>query len=356
MLKSTLRSRWTIDCLGLCFCTGLLIAASPAQACTRAVYLGPGEMVVDGRTMDWMEDPGTDLFAFPRGMRRDGATGANTLKWTSKYGSVIANFYGIATVDGLNEKGLAANVLYLGSSDYGTPDGRPTISIAAWGQYVLDNFATVNEAVAALEKEPFTIVAPVLPNGSPAVGHLAISDPSGDSAIFEYIEGKLVIHHGRHFQVMTNEPTFDKQLALTEYWQQIGGMTMLPGTIRPADRFVRASFNIGAVKQSADPREAVAACLSVMRNASVPWGLSSLNEPNVASTVWVTIADQKNLVYYYQHALSAGGLWVDLTGIDFAEGSGVRKLALAKQYDVEGDATGKFEAAEAFKFLGGGGR
>ena len=340
---------------GLCAAAAVASLLSPSlvDACTRAVYLGPGDMVVDGRSMDWMEDPGSDLYLFPRGMNRDGATGANTVKWTSKYGSVIASFYGIASVDGLNEKGLAANVLYLSSSKYGEPDGRPTLSIAAWGQYVLDNFATVNEAVAALEKEPFTIIAPVLPNGSPAVGHLAISDPSGDSAIFEYIDGKLVIHHGREYQVMTNEPTFDKQLALTDYWNEIGGMTMLPGTIRPADRFVRASFYVGAVKQSADPREAVAACLSVMRNASVPWGLSSPNEPNVASTVWLTVADQKNLVYYYQHALSAGALWVDLNELNFTEGAGVKKLPLAKQYDIEGDATSKFEAAEPFKFLGG---
>lgn len=117
-----------------------------------------------------------------------------------------------------------------------------------------------------------------------------------------------MIHHGWQYQVMTNEPTFDKQLALTDYWNEIGGMKMLPATIRPADRFVRASFYVAAVKQSADPREAVAALLSLMRNASVPWGLSSPNEPNVASTVWLSVADQKNTVYYYQHALSAGAV------------------------------------------------
>ena len=63
----------------------------------------------------------------------------------------------------MNEKGLVANTLYLVESDYGTPDGtRPTLSIAAWAQYALDNYATVNDAVSALRKEPFTVVAPVL--------------------------------------------------------------------------------------------------------------------------------------------------------------------------------------------------
>ncbi len=45
----------------------------------------------------------------------------------------------------------------------------------------------------ALRKEPFAIIAPTLPNGRPAQGHLSLSDPSGDSAIFEYVGGKLVI-------------------------------------------------------------------------------------------------------------------------------------------------------------------
>lgn len=339
----------------ICFLASVAAAlafADLTNGCTRAVYLGPEGMVVDGRTMDWVEDPGTNLYVFPRGITRNGATGANTVKWTSKYGSVISNFYDAATVDGVNENGLAANALYLTSSDYGQANGRPTISTTAWTQYALDNFATVAEAVAEMQKESFALAAPILPNGKPAVGHLAISDPSGDSAIFEYVAGKLVIHHGRQYQVMTNDPTYDKQLALTQYWQEIGGLVMLPGTIRPADRFVRASFYIGAVKQSADPRTAVAATFSVMHDASVPLGLSVPNKPNVANTVWLTVTDQKNRIYYFQHALSPGLLWVDLAELDFAEGAAVKMLPTATDHDITGDATGKFQEAKPFVFLG----
>ena len=57
--------------------------------------------------------------------------------------------------------------------------------ISMWAQDVLDNFATVAEAVKLLETEPFRIVAPTLPNGSPANGHLAVTDASGDSAIID---------------------------------------------------------------------------------------------------------------------------------------------------------------------------
>lgn len=338
-----------ITCAGV---LTILAFAAVVLPCTRTVYLGPDGMIVTGRTLDWAEDMNSNMWVFPRAMPRDGGVDAGSIKWTSKYGSVVTSGYDVGTADGMNEKGLVANLLYLAESDYPKPDGKkPTLSIGAWAQYVLDNYATVADAVTALRAEPFVLVAPKLPNGAKSSLHLAISDPSGDSAIFEYIGGKLTIHHDRAYQVMTNSPAFDDQLALNKYWQNIGGMTMLPGTNRAADRFVRASFYINAVTKSADPRRAVAASFSVMRNASVPLGVSVEGQPNIATTYWLTVADQKNRVYFFQHTLSPGALWIRLDKLDFSEKSGTRKLTLAGHYDIVGDATDKFEKAEPFKFL-----
>jgi penicillin V acylase-like amidase (Ntn superfamily) len=127
---------------------GLAFASVTSDACTRCIYLGPNNTVIVARSMDWAEDPGTNIYCFPRGMVRDGAAGKKSITWTSKYGSMACSFYEAASVDGMNEKGLVANVLYLVESDYGKPDGKkPTLSIAAWAQYVLDNYASVAEAV-----------------------------------------------------------------------------------------------------------------------------------------------------------------------------------------------------------------
>jgi len=61
-----------------------------------------------------------------------------------EYGSVIASFYNVATVEGMNSAGLVANTLYLVETDYGMQDrGKPLMSVGAWTQYALDNFATV---------------------------------------------------------------------------------------------------------------------------------------------------------------------------------------------------------------------
>ncbi|WP_422931795.1 linear amide C-N hydrolase [Singulisphaera sp. PoT] len=329
-------------------------AMREADACTRCVYLGPEGEVIVARSMDWMEDTRSNLYAFPRGMKRDGAAGSKSIAWTSKYGSVAGTIYDVASVDGMNEKGLVANVLYLAESDYGTPDGsRPLLCISQWCQYALDRFATVAEAVEELRKEPFAIVAPTLPNGSPAQGHLALTDPTGDTAVFEYVGGKLKIHHGRQYQVMTNSPTFDKQLAINEYWDEVGGDVMLPGTYRAADRFVRASYFIKSIPQIKGNTRAVATLFSIIRGVSVPLGITTPGKPNIASTIWRSVIDAKNRVIYFDSAMSPTVCWVTLSSLDFSEGAPVKKLALSKGETYSGDASSSFRPSEPFEPLSG---
>jgi choloylglycine hydrolase len=329
-----------------------VVAVAPASACTRCLRAFADGTVIVGRSMDWVEDPGSDIWVFPRGMKRHGNAGPDSIEWTSRFGSVGVSFYGVATADGMNEKGLTANLLYLAESDYGpSVAGRPNMSVGGWAQYVLDNYATVAEAVAALGKQPFTIVAPVLPNGEPGVGHLSISDPTGDSAIFEYVGGRLTVHHGRQYTVMTNSPPFDEQLALNAYWRKIGGDVMLPGTIRASDRFVRASFYIDAVPADLAGTRAIAAVFSVIRNASAPLGITTPGEPNVASTIWRTVHDQKHGTLYFDSATSPTVCWVSLEKLDFSAGAPVKMLPLKGGETYSGDASGALRPTEPFAFL-----
>lgn len=332
----------------------IVILTPKAIACTRAVYLGPEDTIITARSMDWFRDLETNLWAFPRGLERDGAAGPNSLQWTSKYGSVVASAYDAASTDGINEKGLVANLLYLTESEYVKPspeDPRKTLSTAAWVQYVLDNYATVAEVVDDWRQDYFYVVTDVTPDGKPGQLHLSISDATGDSAIFEYIQGKLTIHHGRQFQVMTNSPPFDQQIALNDYWEQIGGTTMLPGTNRAADRFVRASFYINAIPQTAEIERAIAGSFSVIRNVSVPLGISTPEQPNISSTLWRTVSDHKNKRYFFESTLSPNVFWVNLADLDFTEQSTTKKLTLTNDVFLAGNTSGKFKPAEPFKFL-----
>ncbi|AHE99559.1 linear amide C-N hydrolase [Thioalkalivibrio paradoxus] len=335
-------------------CACMLSIAPPVDACSRAVYQGPDGLTITARSMDWKDEIPANLWLFPRGMERNGAVGPNSVSWVSRYGSVVASAFDIASADGMNEKGLVANLLWLTESRYPEFDGdRQGLSIAAWVQYVLDNFATVEEAVDELRDEPFVVVSTDIP-GTDRFGtlHLSISDAKGDNAIFEYVDGVLTIHHGMSYTVMTNSPVFEQQLALNEYWKQIGGTTMLPGTSRPADRFVRASFYMDAIPRTSDPQIAVASVFSVIRSVSVPFGISTEGEPHISSTRWRSVSDQKHLVYYFETALTPNTFWVDLNRVDFASDSGVRQLPLAGNEVYSGEVSDAFMNAEPFAFAG----
>ena len=120
---------------------------------------------------------------------------------------------------------------------------------------------------------------------------------------------------------MTNSPTFDQQLALNAYWKEIGGLTMLPGTNRAADRFARAAFYVSNLPQTADSKRAVAQIFSVIRGVSVPLGFTVPDKPNIASTIWRTVYDHKNRVMYFDSATSPTVFWLPLDSLSFDAGA-----------------------------------
>lgn len=331
-----------------------LVLIPEANACTRIVYTGDNGMVVTGRTMDWKTEMHSNMWIFPRGMERSGETGANSLKWTSKYGSVVTSAFEIASTDGMNEKGLVANLLWLNESVYPVWDkSKPGLTIAAWVQYMLDNFASVNEAISSLNKNSFQLVSDKMPDGVRlATLHLSISDATGDSAILEYIDGKLNIYHSKDYKVMTNSPTYDKQLALNDYWKSIGGLTFLPGTNRAADRFARASFYVNALPKIGDEKLAVASVFSVIRNVSVPYGISTPDSPEISTTQWRTVSDSKNLTYFFESSLTPDIFWVNLRDVNLSKGAPVLKLSLANGETYSGNTVNNFKVSQPFKFLG----
>lgn len=339
------------------FIITMLTLPCKVKSCTRVVYKGPNKTVITARSMDFTLEIPANLWLFPRGMERNGSTGNNTVKWISKYGSISTSSWDIATSDGMNEKGLVANMLWLVSSQYPefskNSGGKKGLAISLWAQYALDNFATVAEAVTQLKKEDFVVVTDFIPGTDKyTTVHLSLSDANGDNAIFEYIGGKLVIRHDPSYTVMTNDPVFEEQLAINEYWKGIPGNIFLPGTNRAADRFVRASYYINAIPQTDNTRIAVAGAFSVIRQCSVPYGISTEGFPNLSTTRWRTVADQKNLVYYFEDALSPNAVWVDFKKMNFSETGKVKKLALDNKQIYAGETSGKFVNSKPFIFQG----
>jgi penicillin V acylase-like amidase (Ntn superfamily) len=337
--------------------TAMLIGAQLANACSRVLWNDNGVAVVVGRNMDWLEDMRSNLWAFPRGITRNGLAGDNPLAWTSKYGSVAASVYEMGVGDGINEKGLVANLIWLTEADYGQRDPKvPGLSLTLWVQYVLDNFATVAEAVAASEQGHYQIVPLKIPGlNEIATVHLALADASGDSAIIEIVDGgKMRIHHGRAYTVMTNSPPFPEQLANLQKYEGFGGTARLPGTTEAADRFVRAAYYVQNLLKPQDIRQTVASILSVMRNVAQPFTRPSPTHPEVSHTIWRTVADATDQVYFFESTLSPNIVWVRLNGLDLSAGAPVRKLDLVRSGDLVGDVTASFKPSAPLVFMKGG--
>lgn len=99
-------------------------------------------------------------------------------------------------------------------------------------------------------------------------------------------------------------------------------------------------------------RTAVASVFSVIRNTSVPLGITTPDQPNISSTIWRTVSDQKNKVYYYESTIHPNIFWVDLKDVDFSEKAPVKMLDLVSGKTYAGNTADQFVTTKPFKFLG----
>lgn len=291
--------------------------------------------------MDWAVSDEPELWFVPRGTARSGGDDPGALEWVSKYSSFAVSMWGIGTVDGLNERGLAAHALYLDQEDVGfpDPDDRPSVANTLWVQYLLDNFATVAQAVAAIN---VVRIYSRLIRGEDLGVHVAIEDASGDSAVIEPIGGKLVVHHGRQYTVMANSPTLDHQLENLRRYKVFGGELPPPGDITSSDRFVRAAYFLHYLPEPTSSEEAVARVFQLIANVSVPFG-APYEGGGVYPTWWHSGADLTNAVYYFGATDNPSVFWLNLDA--HKDGTEVRRLD-PRDPALVGDASEHLVAAE----------
>lgn len=299
----------------------LMLTYSSAYSCTTAFSNNNAISKAVARSMDLYISDQPLLKIQPRGMNRTGEAGENSLAWKSRYGNVVVTaFHTNVASDGMNEKGLAVHLLYLSETEYPKPtNNAKQISNVLWAQYILDNYATVNEALNATKD--IQIVATKI-HGRTWPIHLTMEDPSGDSAVIEYVGGKIKIYHGHQYQVMTNEPAYNIQLENVKRYKGFGGNLSLPGDPDPLSRFVRVASFLKTLPIPKTQLESIAGVLSVMRTAMVPFGAvdtSGSKTEDTWTTRWVTVADLTNKVYYFNSTSTPNIIWLDLAKIDFSE-------------------------------------
>lgn len=328
-------------------------SAQTASPCSRVVYLAADSSeVIVGRTLDWRTPIATNLYVYPAGMSKQSMPKGPMLRWTSKYGSVLAVGYDGGVTEGMNACGLVMNGLFCKTSEYRTesnsPAGTPVMSLSVMISYFLDNFATVEEVYDWFGKHDLAISGQTFDGGTVSLLHWALTDRSGDTMVIEYDHGKVNLYRGRDLQVMTNDPTLPQMQAIDAYWKGVGGEHMLPGTVRSADRFVRASFFIHHIPDNLKGDVAVSALATVMDNVSVPYGYTIQGEPNVSMTQWRSMADLQRLRYYLRFSDTLGNFWVDLSSLSLTPGSPVLKLDTSRNRAFYGCANDRLRASEPF--------
>ncbi len=337
----------------------LLLLPERADPCTSFRVAAKDGAVLVGRSMELGMELNSALMVAPRGFRFTSPApgGGEGLSWQAKYGFVGMNAKGLeAATDGLNEKGLSVHLLYLPGyakyQDVGPKDSARALAHIAVGNWILSNFATVEEVKAGIAKILVFRYEP------PGLGflplHYAVHD--GKSAlVIEYVDGQLHVYDNP-IGVLTNSPPFDWQLTnLRNYinltnlnvdslklgsytLEPIGqgtGLLGIPGDYTPPHRFVRATALAYAAVPPATAAEGANLAFHILNSVDIPIGAvaeraaapsagtmsgsptARVGGLNYDLTQWVTVSDLTNKIYYFRTYKNLTIRKVDLNKLAF---------------------------------------
>ena len=306
-----------------------LIVSPTLVACTGIILKTLDGSTIVGRTMEFGFDIKSNVLVVPAGTKYT-TLGLNPKKsgftFEAKYGFAGANALGKSIiVDGVNEKGLYFGAFYFkGAAEYSeltAANQNNAISSEEVGNWLLSQFATVEEIKAAMS-EKVVVGTYVKEIEGIAPLHYAVTDADGGSIVIEYTKSGLTIHDNT-VNVVTNNPTYDWQLTnlrnyigltatnretLTVGKQKVKpfgqgtGMFGLPGDFSSPSRFVRATAFANNALPSKDVDEGVFRAFHIMNNFDIPKGAirESDNKTLMDYTIWTSVTDTKNAIYYYK--------------------------------------------------------
>lgn len=331
-------------------CAAMLLSPSDAEACSRVLYKGTDNLYVVARSLDWKTPIPTNLYVYPRGMKKQSSNLANAMHWTSKYGAVYAVGYDGGITEGMNEKGLVVNGLFCKGTVYNdTTTTKPyTMSMAMFVGWLLDLNETTDQVREALENAQFDIQGATFDGGTVSALHWGVTDASGKSIIFEFDHGKINIYDMGDYLAMTNDPQWPAMTAILNYWDKIGGKNMLPGTVTSPDRCVRANYFAHHVEAVSDTDLGVSIARSILVNSCVPYTYLIEGEPNLSSTQWRSYADTRDKRYYFDLVTNPGYYYVDLQKINLKKGAPVLKLVTSETSDLVGSANSRLREVPPF--------
>ncbi len=253
----------------------LLLQVPEATACTT-FCLKRGSQAVFGKNYDWGVGDGL-VTVNKRGVAKTAlippqekpGSQEKPARWVSRYGSLTFNQYGREFPNGgMNEAGLAVELMWLDETRYPAPAGRPALGCLEWIQYQLDNFAAVDEVAKNAGRLRVTSNAKV---------HYLACDKSGSCAAVDFLNGKPVVHAGASLpaRALANH-SYEDSLHFLEKNREKNRGAALQGT-SSLQRFARAAERAeayGVAREAADPvRYAFETLDSVAQGSYTRWSI-----------------------------------------------------------------------------------
>jgi len=310
--------------------TILLFAYQNNNACTGIIIKTKNGVVIPARTMEFGFDVRSKLLVIPKGTDLTFLSSIEDkegFKYTTKYGFAGMNAVEKQiVVDGVNEAGLYLGSFYFpGFASYTrltSSNQSNSISSEEMGNYILGNFATIEEVIVGLKK--ITVVGSFIEDiQGEAPFHYAVTDATGRSVVIEYTKNGLEVHENT-VGAVCNSPNYEWHLTnLRNYvnlkpdnrhgvslngekFASLGegtGMLGLPGDYTSSSRFVRATAFANTTLPSKDEEEGIFRAFHILNAFDIPKGvIREKVEKNVLTdyTVWTSAVDTKNKMYYYK--------------------------------------------------------
>ena len=233
-----------------------------------------------------------------RGVEKVSLLERQPARWTSKHGSVTFNQYGKdSPTGGVNERGLVVEVMELQETRYPGVDSRPALGALEWVQYELDNFATVEEAVAGAKRVRIGTVAPI---------HFLLADRGGDVAVVEFLNGRMIVRRGDTMpaRALANS-AYDESL---EYAARPGtGSGELPrGMAGSLERFTRAARAVKAY-EAAPQGSAIDRSFAILDDVA-----------QQDHTQWQVVYDLARSTIHYRTTANRERRSIAFAGLDYA--------------------------------------
>jgi len=310
----------------------LLLFSSPPdpRACSTFLLSRESTLLVGHNLDDDIKVPGL-VVVNPRGLAKENVSfddlnsfggrsdSAPRIRWTSRYGSVTYNVFGREFPDGgMNEAGLYMGEMTLMSTEWPETESVPRAYHHQWTQYMLDNYATVPEALAAVPK--------LLPGGH-CRWHYFLSDKQGNAAVIEFLKGRPIVYTGDTlpYPILCNDP-YDLELKDLRNYAGFGG------TKKPEPKYERE-----------DPRFRWAALMLQGDTSSAPTvddAFSILRRLNMGNNKWAVVLDVPGGRIYFRTSTAPKTRWADFAAFDFS--CTATPSALDIQRELEGDVSKLF--------------